>query len=102
MRCYLFILGPSLRAAFRLESLLCFSLNFPLLDAGGGSHAVALLFVLFLRYSGAWTMYMLCLVPGSHEMLVHCSPRAESVGRDLTSSETSLPNSQPSSPQLLI
>lgn len=39
VRLLLFILGPGPRAAFRLESLLWFSLNFPLLDAGGGSHS---------------------------------------------------------------
>lgn len=60
MRLLLFILGPSLKAAFRLESLLLFSFNFPLLDAGGGSHTIASLFALFLCYSGAWTTYVLC------------------------------------------
>lgn len=59
MRLLIFLLDPSLRAAFRLESLLWFSLNFPLLDAGGGSHTIALLLALFLWYSGAWTMYVL-------------------------------------------
>ena len=55
VRLLLFILGLSLRAAFRLESLLWFSLNFLLLDPRGGSHTAALLFALFLWYPGAWT-----------------------------------------------
>lgn len=60
VRLLLFALGPSLRAAFRWESLLWFSLNSPLPGAGEGDRAAAFLFALFLRSSGAWAASVLC------------------------------------------